>query len=290
MYYEDFIRAFRPNKGRDAESLIPKGDPDSDSDDSCSLSRIPIDVIHDIWTEGPQSSRDARNNALIRDGYRCVVSGRYEVDAIDRIKALSSRIMSDDPTFSIDATKCTYVFVPPTDTPIEPGSEKRDNAGALWAILDHFGYSEIPGELNGSKIHRFENIMTMSALADELFDNLQLWFVKTDEEDKYKLEATKFHTFLIYRELASSGYVTFKSPDPENLPVPSSIYLGIHAACAKVAYFSGASEYIDKIARQHDVEEIDAATFTDSNGRLAERVLDRGITELRVADCHYIFK
>jgi hypothetical protein len=38
--------------------------------------------------------------------------------------------------------------------------------------------------------------------------------------------------------------MTLRSPDLEKLPLPSPEYLQIHAACAKVANLSGASNYI----------------------------------------------
>lgn len=48
-------------------------------------------------------------------------------------------------------------------------------------------------------------------------------------------------------------FVEFQ-PDNENLPIPSPYYLAMHAACARVANLSGASEYIDRV--QRDMEDI----------------------------------
>ena len=47
--------------------------------------------------------------------------------------------------------------------------------------------------------------------------------------------------------------VTFRSDDP-SLPPPNPRYLALHAACAKVAFMSGAAEHIDMIMR--DIEDI----------------------------------
>ena len=41
--------------------------------------------------------------------------------------------------------------------------------------------------------------------------------------------------------------VTFITPDPVKLPLPSPSYLELHAACCRVANLSGASEYIHAI-------------------------------------------
>ena len=45
--------------------------------------------------------------------------------------------------------------------------------------------------------------------------------------------------------------MTFTSSDPK-LQLPSSTYLGIHAACCRVAHMSGAAEYYDKYLDRDD--------------------------------------
>lgn len=59
-------------------------------------------------------------------------------------------------------------------------------------------------------------------------------------------------------------YVTFTTPDPVNLPVPSPTYLAIHAACAKVAHLSGAAERIDEYHRDMEDRKV-----LDPNGSSA---------------------
>ena len=43
--------------------------------------------------------------------------------------------------------------------------------------------------------------------------------------------------------------VTFTTPDPVKLPVPSRRYLRLHATAAQVAHLSGAGECVDRILR-----------------------------------------
>jgi hypothetical protein len=54
-------------------------------------------------------------------------------------------------------------------------------------------------------------------------------------------------------------YVTFMTPDPIKLPVPSPTYRHIHAACAKVAHLSGVATCIDKLYR--DLEDGQILTY-----------------------------
>ena len=93
-----------------------------------------------------------------------------------------------------------------------------------------------------------------------------------DEENKYKLEARQSYILRDYPE-----YVTFTTPDPVKLPVPSPTYLAIHAACAKVAHMSGAAEYIDKFYR--DMED---GMILNPNGASAE-MLEHAIFELQAS-------
>ena len=70
-------------------------------------------------------------------------------------------------------------------------------------------------------------------------------------------------------------YVTFTTPDEVKLPVPSPVYLAIHAACAQVAHMSGATKYIDKLDR--DIED---GTNLDPNGASAE-MLEHALIRLQ---------
>jgi hypothetical protein len=87
-------------------------------------------------------------------------------------------------------------------------------------------------------------------------------------ENKYRLEAAEPFFLTRYPE-----YVTFKTPDPIKFPVPSpsSDYLSIHAACAKVTHLSGAGACVDKFYR-----DFDDSTTLDTNGNRVFR--DVGIS------------
>lgn len=49
----------------------------------------------------------------------------------------------------------------------------------MWAVMDRFGYRQIPFDLNGNKIHCLENVLTLDIGVHALFDELKLWFEAT---------------------------------------------------------------------------------------------------------------
>jgi hypothetical protein len=45
--------------------------------------------------------------------------------------------------------------------------------------VNRFGHEELPDELNGFKVHRLENVMTLVHGLHTYFDQLKIWFVPT---------------------------------------------------------------------------------------------------------------
>lgn len=136
----------------------------------------------------------------------------------------------------------------------------------MWAGMARFGYTTFPDELNDTKIHRLENILTLQSDVHRMFDEHSIWFVATvrvqyrnslpaltnslqDVVNTYRIETIPHYAHFRLRHPT----VTFTTTDPIRLPLPSPEYLAIHAACANVAHLSGASEWCKEW--YHDEEE-----------------------------------
>jgi len=262
MYFDHYVRAFRANKGRIPTPSNHASRPSFDT---------MADMLNDILENSPQSHSTAKKHALYRDGYRCVVTGKYDAGSVLVIKELREKLNAD-PSVDVEVTQCAHIFAQSTNQGIKPGSHKRDYAATMWAVMVRFGYTKLPDDLNGSNVHRLENVMTVVPVFHLFFDQLKVWFVATNTENKYKLEAAEPFILKNYPE-----YVTFKTPDPAKFPVPSADYLSIHAVCAKVAHLSGAGECIDKFYR-----DMDDSTTLDPSGLSAE-MLEHAIFELQAA-------
>lgn len=84
-------------------------------------------------------------------------------------------------------------------------------------------------------------------------------------ENCYKIQ--KPHTFLLPR----NEQVTFTTPDPVNLPLPSPHLLALHATCAQVANLSGAKKYLDSVFQ--DMEEMDVLAEDGSSTEVLHHAL-----------------
>ena len=63
--------------------------------------------------------------ALIRDGYRCVVTKKYDASSVRQIRELRDMVVSDGPNSArTERTQCAHIFSESTNLNIAPGSDK----------------------------------------------------------------------------------------------------------------------------------------------------------------------
>ncbi|KAK0435688.1 uncharacterized protein EV420DRAFT_1592662 [Desarmillaria tabescens] len=249
-----FIRPFKKFKGR---TPAPSDHP----------SRPSFDVLkRDLRSkirEAPKSHTEAKDLALVRDGFRCVVTGSYDHNTVEETSASTDEIGEAGTVY----TRCAHIVPESTYFNVSdqgPSNTKLDYAASVLAVLKRFGYDI--EQTNGTKVHSLYNVMTMEGNVHDWFDRLEIWFEKTKTPNCYKLQ----NLYPKYRRRLPAE-VTFTTPDQENLPVPSETLLSLHAACAKVAHLSGAAEYIDKLDR--DVEDLSVLAYNGSSGEVLRNAL-----------------
>ncbi|KAF8349100.1 hypothetical protein F5887DRAFT_879149 [Amanita rubescens] len=215
-FFNWYIRPFRKFKGR---TPVPSDHPSRPSFDKTKLD------IKALIKEAPETHTEAKKQALIRDGYKCVVTGKYDMEAykgslVDRrvIHAAGNPVHTELAHILPDST---YFDVSDTRT-----SSPKEYAASVLAVLSRFGYDV--EKINGPKVHSlFKWKKTRMIISIAWSCGLKAQWEVPDE-------------------------VTFTSPDPSILPYPSPQLLALHAACAKVAHLSGAGECIDEFDRDTD--------------------------------------
>ncbi|KAK0216735.1 hypothetical protein EDD85DRAFT_798168 [Armillaria nabsnona] len=253
-FIDYFIRPFKKFKGRTPAS--------SDHPSRPSFDVLKRDLRSKI-REAPKTHKEAKDLALVRDGFRCVVTGVYDQNTVGETSASLDEIGEAGTVY----TQCTHI-VP--ESPYfnvsgqDPNNTKLDYAASVSAVLKHFGYDV--NQLSGAKVHSLYNVMTMDSNVHDWFDRLGIWFEKTNAANCYKVQ----NLYPQYRRRLPTE-VTFTTSDQENLPVPSEAFLTLHAACAKVAHLSGAAEYIDKSDR--DVEDLSVLAYDGSSGEALKSAL-----------------
>lgn len=144
-------------------------------------------------------------------------------------------------------TVCVYIL-----KEIHSGSgsneEEEDIAGVQF-ILKRFGYGNLMTELNGAGFHRLENVLTITSKIRSIFDEMLIWFVATSKPHTYEVKigaALHVDSLPVRSMYGLPDYVTFTTPDGDKLPLPSPLYLKLHATACEVGDLSGATEYMRK--------------------------------------------
>ncbi|KAH7908572.1 hypothetical protein BJ138DRAFT_1157359 [Hygrophoropsis aurantiaca] len=232
--------------------------------------------------------------ALVRDGFRCAVTGGYDAPSVDANRELDAKVEVEfeakgplrgryrhhDHGVALVYTRCVHILseslfqstnnrdvgniVNAREARLELESNTSESV-SFRSILTSFGYDHLFEELNGTNVHRLENVITLEPDLHQAFDTLEIWFTPTGDPHRYKLEGR-------WLPFASQfpQYFTFTTNKPE-LPLPSRNYLALHATCAKVTHLSGAGAYIDKALR--DLEEIRELAEDGGSARLFEDAL-----------------
>ncbi|KAI0089731.1 hypothetical protein BDY19DRAFT_940543, partial [Irpex rosettiformis] len=193
----------------------------------------------------------AKALALERDGYCCVLTGVADTGSAG--DPWVSTMYKKEEKFWM-YTNCAHIFSKSTNERLDNES-KRLYAGRAWAVLECFGYGDMLGELNGSGVHRSENILTLAGDCHNAFDDLKLW-LEPIEPDNPDSHSYNIRTHYYYSNPTLPASVTFTDhARPEykgQIPLPSKRYLRVHAACCGVAAMSGAGEYLDKVMRDQE--------------------------------------
>ncbi|KAF8550034.1 hypothetical protein OG21DRAFT_1420364 [Imleria badia] len=240
------ILPFKKYRGRTPKPSEPPSRP--------SFEVVKAEVKVDI-TQASKNHKDAKDHALIRDDWKCVVTGIIDCRAPERI------IAQLDPTTVGVYTQCAHIIPEATYFGVEPKSKentKLDYSASILAVLKRFGYDI--NKLNGENVHSLTNVISVESNVHEAFDRLMLYF-----------EATAIKWFGLKPHPSVCKFVKFSTPDPENLPVPACELLALHATCCKVAHLSGAAEYIDEIYR--DADKLDVLSADGTSGDVLNYVL-----------------
>ncbi|KAH8828744.1 hypothetical protein DL96DRAFT_1595475 [Flagelloscypha sp. PMI_526] len=257
-----FIRPFMRSRGSTPDSSTPsRRSFDEDKNDR------PRTTI----TEAPKSHAEAKQQALIRDSYRCIVTGRYDVNAPNlteevaiaaggAVHTLCAHIVPE-----LESTNLKVEVKDRDEFSDEQTVDKRDYSAKVLAVLNHFGYR--PSELSGPKLHSLFNVITLEHNMYDLFDRMEMWFERTDTPHCYKIRTNK-------RIYGTPDTATFVSSDPAQFTLPSPELLALHATCAQVAHLSGAGERVDRI-----LEDLESMGVLAENGAPAEHLYHAMLTK-----------
>ncbi|KAK0213169.1 hypothetical protein DFS33DRAFT_1269795 [Desarmillaria ectypa] len=207
------------------------------------------DNIATLLSQPTVTSNNAKKLALVRDNYRCIMSGNVDDDSLRNglttIDLPAGERKTSTELGHIFSESTTYHIVGLTDA----AQKKLDWASSSSAVIERFAGISVVEELNQNNVHRPENTFTISPEFHRLFDRLQLSLhpIEQDGSNTYEI-----HTYPPYEnaEYGLPYQVTLTDTTGGQIPLPSRRYFQLRDACAKIAHFSGAGEVMEQLFRE----------------------------------------
>ncbi|KAF8968106.1 hypothetical protein BDZ97DRAFT_1800895 [Flammula alnicola] len=270
LYKDHFIRCFFSAKIRT---------PITTPDPSALLSQVKRQEDDSILTHAATSHSAAKAQALHRDGYRCVFTGKVD------LTSFINKLVLREKGFDVATTHCAHII---NDQSTDGGPDDDNNVPRLLndassinpspisrhasahAFLERFGQIDSIEELNGDKIHRLKNVLTLEPTILDCFDTLEIWLEKNPDDPDNCYRPGAIDPAIL--DLVPSK-IQLTTPDPRQYPLPDPRYLAVHAACARVAHLSGAAGPINDSL--HDIENIQNLANNGSSGDVLYHALMR---------------
>ncbi|CAE6409555.1 unnamed protein product [Rhizoctonia solani] len=218
------------------------------------------EILLNIPTVAPRSHLEAKKQALVRDNYRCVVSGFVDVDGIEALPRLEKDIATT--SAMIRCTECCHIFPEQGDWDDSDSEEPgHHNNSSRFTLAHVFGGAHEPS-LTETGIYDLRNMLTLETGTCAAFREFMIWLEPTGEvASQYRLVGRYAHYGKDLPEV-----VTFFSTSPDLL-LPHPRFLAFHAACARVLQLSGAGKFINRLLHQPKYSSI--STYSKVRLRLA---------------------
>ncbi|KAF7356433.1 HNH endonuclease [Mycena venus] len=221
--------------------------------------------------------KTAKKHALVRDGFKCLLSGKYDLDQTLKSSQLTAKAKTE--LSVVSATNCAHIF------PVSLNPSKAsltDHSANVWQVLKMLGGlgTEFVDSLNGAGINQLGNILTLLVTLHEFFDRLMLWLEKVEgQENTYK---TCYPQTGILDLDYLPATVTFSTST--GFPLPRADLLAVHAAACCVAHLSGAAEFLE-MREDDDDDEVSSimlslADFISKVNRHLRRAVDDRIVRM----------
>ncbi|KAJ7650385.1 hypothetical protein FB45DRAFT_1017775 [Roridomyces roridus] len=173
-----------------------------------------------------------KKKALVRDGYKCMLTGSYDTTCIASPELTRKRRAEEA---GLKPAECAHIF---SESAQDGNANKVEYAATAITFLELFRATDKVKNLYGGNLHQMYNVLTLCDFLHTEFDLMRFWFEEVkDVENTYTIHASYDDFFTANQPPLQPG-----QPIPA---LPSRQLLAIRAACSRVVHMSGAAEQYD---------------------------------------------
>ncbi|KAJ4498550.1 hypothetical protein C8R41DRAFT_937735 [Lentinula lateritia] len=202
------------------------------------------DMLAQTMEASGNDYQTAREKALARDGYQCMITGVWDTNSLERNIELNELLVKSR---GYEATVQTCHIL--SQSIMQGIGDSRRPSSGVIAILTQFHLGHLVDVLvEKGGVHSLCNLLSLVQPLHEAFDRLGLWFDETDEDDMYEVRVVRDSNLGTFSHVNRQPHFEvnemLKKPKFRHvqLALPDSRFLALHAVCARVAHMSGAAE------------------------------------------------
>ncbi|OJD13375.1 hypothetical protein AJ78_06164 [Emergomyces pasteurianus Ep9510] len=237
-------------------------------------------------TSATQRVSILRQNCLVRDRHRCVVSRKFDKSEAsrrwkqdgDNFKDDDGNLLKNERNDDFQYLEVAHILPHCLTAVAYRDTDLSDSKKNVLRILDLFD----PGIIHlidGPKIDSPLNALTLTHDHHRAFGEFQIYFEPASTQYQYRIDSMEQSPFL--RDPLFPVTRTLSLTPSRTIDPPSARLLGVHRAIAKIMDLSGAGEYMEKVLR--DLEEIDVRADGSTNlGRVMNLRLGGWLNPLTV--------
>lgn len=239
----------------------------------------PAAAAHVALPQGtPHRLRGLRQTCLVRDGYRCVVSGHLDLEVHNRrARRQSRRRVQQHGGFGVQ-TQAAHIIPHSLNSIRSIGDALSPAKNFVWQILNMFD-TGISAELEGARIDRPSNAMILATELHHEFGKLRCYLDEV-APNVYSFRRTRFASALSPAANPKAEFITFQNHEPNGTnwaDLPSARLLKLHAACCKMMEMAGAAGYVDAVIRNLDRMEEEGTLAADGTSDLGMLLFSKGL-------------
>ncbi|KAF7358242.1 hypothetical protein MVEN_00873100 [Mycena venus] len=235
-------------------------------------------ILEDMANVKPGEGRtrsQAKADALLRDGYKCVMTGFYDKDTLRAVPELEAKANAEGANKI--GTQVAHLFS-------ATAQSHAEYAASALSILEMFGLETVVHNLLGKRVNNLFNVMTMCINFHPDFDKFLFWLEAVPgQEHTYDVVARDPQDFFSQTPTPPRRVKFRVDPDaaqdaarlkiPIRLDLPDPELIAIRAACARVAAMSGAADQFLQLYKDHDEEGLGTLSDSESAVYLLDSLL-----------------
>ncbi|KAJ7072875.1 hypothetical protein C8F01DRAFT_264117 [Mycena amicta] len=169
-----------------------------------SMEQIRQKIIEEMQT--PTTNEDAWKHALLRDGYRCTLTGIYDFDSCKKMPDLAAECATNNA--SMFTIQCAHIF---SESALD--GHKTDYTASAMALLRMFGLTNEAEILVGGNVNRHFNIFLVVDGLHHFYNRLEFWLEEVFGEEVSNVLFWSYHSSCPYSQTRTK----YAPPTPPSL-------------------------------------------------------------------------